>query len=254
MDLTMPGFGMGGTFGLMWGPALLEAVNNGSVPMSRLDDAVRAPSLCVQFPLLTYPSQVTRVLTPWIAFGDADHPPPPVTWNAFPSSFTVANASWHDVRKPATMDLIRQIGEDSATLLKNTNGALPLKNPKVLAIIGSDAGPNALSGLNAGGENHYPVGNVVSPCSSRLHNIPQIMTQNGTLSLGGGSGWAIPPYLVTPYESIAYRARKMNSQVYSVFNDTAYNEAGMTVQVADTALVFVRAFAVEGRDRANLLL
>jgi beta-glucosidase len=46
----------------------------------------------------------------------------------------------------------------------------------------------------------------------------------------------------------------MNSQVYSVFNDTAYDAISSTVQVADVALVFVSAYATEGHDRADLYL
>lgn len=46
--------------------------------------------------------------------------------------------------------LIREIGAAGTVLLKNTNGALPLKKPKSLAIIGTDAkvsplGPNGYS-------------------------------------------------------------------------------------------------------------
>ena len=85
------------------------------------------------------------------------------------SYYQADDAYWHDVRKAETADLIRQIGEDSAVLLKNTNKTLPLQTPKVIAIIGSDAGPNDLSGLNGGGSASFPIWN----------------TDNGTLTLGG---------------------------------------------------------------------
>ncbi|EIN14278.1 glycoside hydrolase [Punctularia strigosozonata HHB-11173 SS5] len=219
LDMSMPGSGFGGMFGNMFGDALLADVKNSSVTESRVNDAV------------------LRTLVPWIAFGQADTPLPNVTFNAVPTFFVTDDAHWRDVRKESTMDLIRKIGEDSATLLKNVNKALPLQKPKVVSIVGSDAGPNMLSAINGGGTNSYPAWNP-----------------NGTLSLGGGSGWAIPPYLVTPYESINYRARKMNSQVYTIFNDTAYDAIGSTVQVADVALVFVSAYATEGKDRPNLYL
>lgn len=160
-----------------------------------------------------------------------------MTWNAVGSFYQDDAAYWHDVRKQETAELIRQIGEDSAALLKNTNRALPLQKPKVLAIIGSDAGPNSLSGLNGAGVASYPLWN-----------------NNGTMPLGGGSGWAVPPYVVTPYEAINYRGRKMGSQVYSVFNDTAYDDILTTVQSADVALVFVNAWSRETVDRANLYL
>ena len=37
--------------------------------------------------------------------------------------------------------LVRQIGASSTVLLKNIGGALPLKKPISVALIGSDAGP-----------------------------------------------------------------------------------------------------------------
>lgn len=181
--------------------------------------------------------QAVRALTPWIFSGQVENPPPNVTWNAVSAYYEVDDVSWHDVRKLETADLIRQIGEDSAVLLKNTNKTLPLRNPKVIAIIGSDAGPNDLSPLDGAGFGSFPVWN-----------------NNGTLSLGGGSGWQIPPYVVTPYEAINWRGRKSGAQVYSVFNDTAYDAIGTTVQSADVALVFVSAYAMEGEDRASLYL
>lgn len=161
---------------------------------------------------------------------------PDVKFNSLPSYFNASNDP-PDVRAESTPDLIRKIGEDSATLLKNTNGALPLKKLKRIAIVGNDAGPNALSTLNSGGSAAFPLDN-----------------ENGTLTLGGGSGWVIAPYIVTPYEAINYRARKSGAQVYAMFDDTALDQVNVTVMKADVALVFVSAWASEGYDRANLRL
>jgi hypothetical protein len=38
-------------------------------------------------------------------------------------------------------ELVRRIGASSTVLLKNIGGALPLRKPNSLALIGSDAGP-----------------------------------------------------------------------------------------------------------------
>lgn len=216
----------------LWSPTL----RTGPSPSGAWTMRCASPLLFSVLPLKL--EQATRALTPWIVSGQADNPPTAVTWNAAPSFYQANGTYWHDVRKPETADLIRQIGEDSAVLLKNTNKTLPLQNPKVIAIIGSDAGPNDLSGLNGAGSESYPIWN----------------TNNGTLTLGGGSGWQIPPYVVTPYESINWRGRKSGAQVYSVFNDTAYDAIGTTVQSADVALVFVSAYAEESEDRASLYL
>ncbi|TFY61579.1 hypothetical protein EVJ58_g4431 [Rhodofomes roseus] len=219
LDMSMPGVGFGGIFGPFWGQNLLPYIANGTVTEGRVDDAA------------------IRTLTPWIFSNQPAYPPPAVTWNADPQYYETEDAYWRDVRQVETMTLIRQIGEDSATLLKNTNNALPLGAPKVIAIVGSDAGPNELGELDGGGSNAYPGWNL-----------------NGTLTLGGGSGWAIPPYVVTPYEAINYRGRALNSQVYAIFNDTAYDAVNVTVPSANVAIVFVSAFTREGEDRATLYL
>ncbi|TFY50840.1 hypothetical protein EVJ58_g10868 [Rhodofomes roseus] len=200
LDICMPGVGFGGVLGTMWGDSLFPYVENGTVAESRVDDAV------------------VRLLTPWIFPGQSVNPPPAVTWNADPTFYQTDDAYWRDVRKVETMALIRQIGEDSSTLLKNVNGTLPLGTPGVIAVIGSDAGSNELSTLEGQGVAQFPLWNI-----------------NGTLSLGGGSGWAIPPYLVTPFEAINYRGRKSNSH-------------------ADVTIVFVSAFTREGEDHATLYL
>ena len=46
----------------------------------------------------------------------------------------------------------------------------------------------------------------------------------------------------------------LGSQVYSVFNDIAYDDIVTTVQSADVALVFVNVWSQETVDRANLYL
>ena len=179
--------------------------------------------------------QAVRVLTPWIASGQADRPPPSVTWNTDPLLYSANTTTyWHDVRAPATAALIRQIGEDSATLLKNTNGALPLGRPGVIAVLGSDAGLRDVAVLAEGYE-QYPIGGMY-----------------GTVTLGGGSGWALPSYLVSPFDAINYRGRQLGAQVYAVFNASAYDAVGVTAQSADVAIVFVGAWSTEGLDRPAL--
>jgi beta-glucosidase len=107
--------------------------------------------------------QAIRFLTPWIASGQPEKPLPNATFNAAAVFYPDLPVSTRDVRKASTMDLIRTIGEDSAVLLKNEANALPLKKPGVIAILGSDAGPNALGALVAGGSNNdYPLYNQAS--------------------------------------------------------------------------------------------
>ena len=108
-----------------------------------------------------------------------------------------------------------------------------------MAVIGSDAGLADVAVLAVQGQGlyQYPLGNM-----------------DGTLTLGGGSGWAVPPYLVSPFDAINYRGRKLGAQVYAIFNDTAYEAVASTAVVAETTIVFVSAWSEESEDRASLYL
>lgn len=44
LDLGMPGVGLDNYFGDFWGESLIPCVENGTVPESRVDDAVRSIS------------------------------------------------------------------------------------------------------------------------------------------------------------------------------------------------------------------
>ena len=68
--------------------------------------------------------------------------------------------------------------------------------PGTIAIIGSDTGLADIAVLAVQGQwrYQYPLGNM-----------------DGTLTLGGGSGWAVPPYLVSPFDAINYRGRRLGS-------------------------------------------
>lgn len=133
LDMTMPGSDFNKPPGsIFWGPNLVEAVTNGSVPQSRLDD------------------MATRILAAWYLLGQ-DQGYPEVTFS-----------SWNGGK--ATVDVtadhasvVRTVARDSIVLLKNQEHALPLRKPKSLAIIGQDAivnpdGPNACvdRGCNTG--------------------------------------------------------------------------------------------------------
>lgn len=107
MDLVM---GNGG----YWGDNLTQAVTNGSVAETRLND------------------MVTRILAAWYHLGqDA----------GFPEVGVYSYNEQHpiiDVRGDHGA-LIRKIGAAGAVLVKNVNHALPLKKPRFLNIYGYDA-------------------------------------------------------------------------------------------------------------------
>ncbi|CAG8927123.1 unnamed protein product [Penicillium salamii] len=133
LDMTMPGSDFSTPRGnIFWGQNLAQAVSNGSVPQSRLDD------------------MVTRILASWYLL-DQDQGYPDVTFSSWDGGkATVDVTADHGA-------LVRTVARESIVLLKNEDEILPLHKPQTLAIIGSDAavnpdGPNACTdrGCNNG--------------------------------------------------------------------------------------------------------
>ncbi|KAG8762112.1 hypothetical protein FRC12_009185, partial [Ceratobasidium sp. 428] len=219
LDMTMPGTGF-------WGPKLVELVESGDVPMARLDDMAH------------------RILTPYYALGQ-DTGFPPLSFN----TGGIHNKDYvSTIRGNKNVNvqrdhykLIRKIGEDSTTLLKNDRsggGGLPLQRPQFLAVFGQDAGPNPGGLLVCGPTNLCPGGSA----------------NNGTNSVGGGSGATFPPYIVTPLEAIQARARQDGTQVNWLLDDHDLETAATNALIADTSIVFTYAYQTEGNDRDNLTL
>ncbi|CAE6460084.1 unnamed protein product [Rhizoctonia solani] len=218
MDMSMPGTDF-------WGSALVSLVNDGTVPSTRLDDMVH------------------RILMPYYALGQ-DKGFPALQYNT-----SGINAQTYIALNPGNTNVnvqgdhykvIRKIGEDSATLLKNvrTNGSgLPLKKSKFLAVFGQDAGANPDGLWYCGVFNQCPTGHF-----------------NGTYSVGGGSGSSFAPYIVTPLEGIQARAKADSTQVNWMLNDSDLDSAEIAATVADTSVVFTYAYQVEGLDRDNITL
>ena len=208
----MPGDNFGDN-NFLWGTALQNAVSSGSVPQSRLDDMAK------------------RVLAAWYFVGQDVNYPRVTGWTSWNGGKGGPNVQGDH------KNIARAIARDGIVLLKNTNGALPLKKPASLAIIGSDAIANP-SGPNA--------------CVDRGCNT-------GTLAMGWGSGTADFPYLVAPLDAIKTQAAKDGTTIVTSTTDTASSGAS-AAQSASTAIVFINANAGEGYitvegaagDRLNL--
>jgi beta-glucosidase len=209
MDMTMPGtdFSNGNIF---WGPQLQTAINNKQVQQSRLDDMVK------------------RVLAAWYLVGQD---------KGYPStSFSSWTIGKHEVGGSHKTN-VRATARDGIVLLKNTNAALPFKQPKSIAVIGSDS-IVAPKGANA--------------CVDRGCN-------DGTLAMGWGSGSVEFPYLVAPLDAIKTQAQKDGTSITSSPNDNAQQGAS-AAQNADIAVVCINSDAGEGYitvegnagDRKNL--
>ena len=129
--------------GRYFGATLKTAVDNGEVPMARLDDMVR------------------RILRTELAFGVFDKPPVPRPVNPFTGA-----------------EVAQRIAENAIVLLKNADGQLPLKaaSIKSIAVIGSHADAGVLSGagsdqVDAAGGNPVPGSRAVWHPSSPLKAI-----------------------------------------------------------------------------------
>ncbi|KAJ7246992.1 glycoside hydrolase superfamily [Mycena rebaudengoi] len=238
LDMNMPGFvgyGVGDqddpdpsqANNSYWGAHLIEAVNNGSVPLSRVDD------------------MITRTLAAWYKLGqDKDYPSVSFSQLTQQTYLNGVKVNDHVNVQSDHYKLIRKIGAASTILLKNTNGALPLKvkNLKRLAVLGSDAGPPP-NGPNGCGDRG---------CSE------------GTLAMGWGSGTANFPYLVDPLSAIQTHIRSINPTVVveGVLNDYNMGQIAAVSSLADTCIVCVNADSGEGYinvggnqgDRNNLTL
>ncbi len=112
-----------------FGPALKKAVEDGQVPMARLDDMVH------------------RILRSMFAVGVIDDPPSRRVVDPFRGK-----------------DDSQHIAEESIVLLKNANGTLPLKAASIhsIAIIGGHADVGVLSG-GGSAQVDAPGGNAIDP-------------------------------------------------------------------------------------------
>ncbi|KAI0026168.1 glycoside hydrolase family 3 protein [Xylariomycetidae sp. FL0641] len=214
MDMTMPS---GSTY---WGDNLVEAVNNGSVSESRLDD------------------MATRIIATWYKMGqDSDFPSYLV---GMPKSLTAPHQQV--VGKSASnKETLLQGAIEGHVLVKNTNHALPLRSPRLVSLFGYSAKafdaytPDA-SGWNGGSEATAYAG---VPARALAY------APNGTLVSGGGSGANQPAYASSPLEALSQRAYADGSSLWW----DAQSGAPHVDAASDACVVAINAWASEGYDR-----
>ncbi|OJD36931.1 beta-glucosidase g [Diplodia corticola] len=231
LDMNMPG-GIAFTTPTpsYWGENATLAVNNGTIPESRIDD------------------MILRVLTPYFHLGqDQDFP----KVDAYSATLNGKAAStWLydfqvgtedevvDLRSDETAQFIRESAANGTVLLKNTNGALPLNAPKNIAVFGNAAGEYA--------EGLYSLvgGSPFKPNDAEY----------GVLASGGGSGTGRFPYLVTPLEAIKAKAKEDGSFLQYVLENEAITNYGISTifPTPDVCIVFIKSWATEGYDRESL--
>ncbi|KAI1810752.1 glycoside hydrolase family 3 protein [Poronia punctata] len=232
MDMSMPGDTEFNTGLSYWGANLTIAVLNGTVPQYRVDD------------------MAMRIMAAFFKSGQTVEGLEPISMSSWTDdTFGYLHASvnenyqqvnWHVDVQADHSHLIREVSSKSTVLLKN-EGALPLKSPKFLAVIGEDAGPNP-QGPNG--------------CPDRGCN-------QGTLALSWGSGTANFPYLNTPLDALSQQALDDHTRLEAILDNYATDAIEALVsQESATSLVFVNANSGEGYievdgnegDRKNLTL
>lgn len=215
-DYPMPSF---------FGGNVTRAVNNGSLAETRVDD------------------MIVRIMTPYFALGqDKDFPSvdessadlntfsPRSTWTR---EYNFTGTSSRDVRGNHAQ-LIRKHGAAGTVLLKNVNGALPLKSPRNIAVFGNDASEPTQGQLN---QNNYEYGTIVA---------------------GGGSGTGQLTNLVSPLRAIQDRAARDNATkiVQYWLNNTLIANSNIDKLLIpdrpDVCIVMLKTWAAEGEDRASL--
>jgi beta-glucosidase-like glycosyl hydrolase len=128
LDMTMPGDISSDPNTSYFGANLTAYVQNGTIPEARVDD------------------MATRILASWYLLGQDSPNYPTTNFNTFFPLDEVTNE--HIDVQGDHGKLVRDIDTSSIVLLKNVNEALPLKKPRKIVLIGSDAGPARIAGPN----------------------------------------------------------------------------------------------------------
>lgn len=234
LDMTMPGAQIT-VAGTNWGYSLFggnitNAVENGTLSMSRIDD------------------MVLRIMTPYFYLNQDRSDWPlidPSTQELGDFSDSMMNYSWpiggeahRDVRG-SNGEFIRKLGAQSVTLLKNKNGALPITTiPRYIGVFGNDAADKS-------------AGLASTPDSEVI----------GTFSTGGGSGSGRLTYLVSPLEAIKTWAKgRSNSLVQyltdneltpSLLKPTSVGFGEPIYPIPEVCFVFLRYYVSEGPDHSD---
>lgn len=218
-----------------WSASLAEAVRNGSVPESHIDN------------------MVTRIMAAWY-FSHQDNPILPSVGVGLTSNFEKRHPII-DARDPEDAGLILDGAIQGHVLVKNINNALPLTIPRILSIYGYDAktpdtntAKIGMNGWSLGLQSHN-YRSVICGFASIGGQCPPFppIAANGTIISGGGSGAVTPVYISSPFQALQARAHRDKAQLFWDFNG-----AEPTNSEADACLVFINAASSEGVDRPAL--
>jgi beta-glucosidase len=224
---------------------LTQMVNNGSLPLARLDD------------------MVTRILAPWFKIGSQAEEAGRLGYG-IPASLTQPH-DFVDARSPDSKPIIFQSAIEGHVLVKNVNKSLPLKKPKFISIFGYDAAGQLMNTAEAAGFNlwkmgvrnalQYQNGTIFTAAALDLmfsSSMEQTITGpeialNGTLFTGGGSG-AVVGAIDAPLD--AFKRKAYDDDTYLAWDIQTPNP--VVNAASEVCLVFINALGSESWDRRNL--
>lgn len=258
LDVVMPS-------SILWGANLTLAVNNGTVNESRVDD------------------MATRILAPWFQLGQdaADFPEPGY---GLANDLSVPHRVV-DARNASSKPTLLAGATEGHVLVKNTDGALPLKSSetKLISLFGYSAKapnvntwvepptgaaftqckqtskvdelkPSFLSGISTntlvgtGGAQSANYTDLFLGFFGDLSLQYSGIAQNGTLISGGGSGATSMSLISSPYDALVAKAYEDSTDLYWDF------ESGTPLvnPTSNACLVFGNVWATEGYDRPSV--
>ncbi|ONH68997.1 putative beta-glucosidase M [Cyberlindnera fabianii] len=236
LDMTMPSskYWLDGNLTL--------AVNNGTVSQDRLDD------------------MAIRILAAWYRYSDESAQGQGIPFNVLAPHEIV------DARDPASKPVLFQGAVEGHVLVKNTDNALPLKDPKLVSIFGYDAQAaqigfphldmttlsnfgllNTLTYTNGSDVDDSNILALFLTSQDPYMEGPGV-SLNGTLICGGGSGGNTPAYIDAPLDAFVREAYESN---FVVSHDVVSIDPNVQSE-SDACIVFVNDLASEGWDRPNL--
>ncbi|EFX04489.1 beta-glucosidase [Grosmannia clavigera kw1407] len=229
LDLVMP------SSLTYWGDNLTLSVLNGSLSESRVDD------------------MATRIISSWYFLGQDDSIPSPGVGMPLDllSPHTIVDAV-----DPTDKSILLQGAVEGHVLVKNVNGALPLKKPHMLYLAGYSAREPAANspedgyGWSLNCESSIEMAEVFA--STLIGNDPASRSPaaatNGTIISGGGSGGVTMSVFSTPFNALVNRAMEDGTQMFWDLRSAAPTADA----AADVCIVFGNAWASESLDRVGL--
>lgn len=221
---------------------LAIAVKNGSMPNFRLED------------------MATRIIASWYRYAEIPDP-----GHGIPVSLLEPH-KLVDARDPKSKKVILQSAIEGHVLVKNTEGALPLKKPRFLSLFGYDALPaslntaddSSLGGWAMGLQNAltYPNGSSVNNNTEKYMFLSSTdptfrgpgVAFNGTLFTGGGSGASTPSYIDAPLH--AFQRQAYDDDTFLAWDLVSLDP--LVNPASDSCVVFINEAASEGWDRPYL--